>query len=388
MVRDPIRAFVASAVGASVVLLGALAHADDLKFGIHAEATGYKDTDATNVITPAINLNVQGVTGGWQVGAGLLVDVVTAASTDIVATASPRWTDIRYVPTINAQFKISDVTLHFGGAGSIESDYYAGSGSASISFDLAQKTITPSFGYSFGYDIAGRRGTPLDVYSLEVMRHAFSAAISFVINKSTIFVPSFDAVVELGDQEKPYRYLPTFAPDTTISAGATREEVDAQRTSVKLNENSPDLRARYALSGLIAHRFDQATLRLEERLYIDSWYLMATTTDFMLPVDVHENVRLWPHLRFHAQKGVAFWEAAYIIDENAQGQVVAPQLRVGDRELGPLLSATGGAGIRIGNENVGVTFSADVVYTRFLDHLYIQNRVAGFGGLVLDVEAP
>ncbi len=356
----------------------------DVSFKTRTEVTGYKDTDATNVITPGIRADVLSVTSGWDVGASFLVDVVTAASTDVVSTASPKWTDVRYVPGLDAKFKAGPTTISLGAGGSIESDYWAGSGSVGISFDLAQKTITPAFSYGFGYDIAGRRDTPLSVYSLEMMSHAFNLSINFVVNKSTIFVPGFAAVIEVGDQEKPYRWLPTFTEGTEVANGASREEVDKVRTSARLGENTPDLRTRYALSGLIAHRFGKATIRVEERLYIDNWLLMATTTDGMLPIDVSSAVRIWPHLRFHAQKGVDFWNRAYVVSEDNQGNVIAPQLRTGDRELGPLLGATGGAGIRFGSETVGFTISADAIYTHFLDQLYITDRLAGFGALVFD----
>lgn len=373
--------------GCAALSVPALARAEgsDLSFRTRTEVTAYKDTDAVNVLTPGVRAELENVPSGWAIGANLLVDVVTAASADIVSTASPNWTDIRYVPGIDARFKISDVTLSIAGAGSVESDYYAGSGTVGLAVDLADKTITPGFSYSFGYDLASRRHTPLSVYSLELMRHSLTAYVSFVVNKSTIFVPGVSAVLELGDQEKPYRYLPTFVEGTEVPNGAGRQEVDQLRTGVRLSENTPDLRHRYAGSALIAHRWDNATVRVEERLYIDSWMLMATTTDATIPIDLGEMVRIWPHLRFHAQKGVDFWSRAYVVEETNVG-VIAPQLRAGDRELGPMLSATGGGGIRIGGDHIGVSISADAIYTHFLDHLYITDRVAGFGAVALDAE--
>jgi hypothetical protein len=375
----------ALAVSLALGVAPRVAVADDTKVRFEAETSGYQDSDATSVITPGVRAEVLSVTQGWGVGAGFMVDVVTAASADIVATASPKWIDTRYVPSLDGRFKVGDATLGAAVGASVESDYYAGTGSLSFSIDLAEKTITPSFSYSFGYDVAARRGTPLSVYSLELMRHALSASVTFVVNKSTIFVPGLAAVLELGDQEKPYRYLPTFAPGTDVPNGATRDEVDALRTSMRVAENSPNTRHRYAGSALVAHRFDNATVRVEERLYMDSWFLMATTTDFTLPVDVGDGVRLWPHARFHAQKGVSFWERAYEATPTAQG-LAAPLWRVGDRELGPMIAATLGGGIRFFSDRVGVTIAADAIYTRFLDQIFIQQRLAGFGAVTFDVE--
>jgi hypothetical protein len=170
-----------------------------------------------------------------------------------------------------------------------------------------------------------------------------------------------------------------------VPNGATRDEVDALRTSMRVAENSPNTRHRYAGSALVAHRFDNATVRVEERLYMDSWFLMATTTDFTLPVDVGDGVRLWPHARFHAQKGVSFWDRAYEATPTAQG-LAAPLWRVGDRELGPMIAATLGGGVRFFSDRVGVTIAADAIYTRFLDQIFIQQRLAGFGAVTFDVE--
>jgi hypothetical protein len=360
----------------------------DLALKMETEVTGYQDSDATSVLTPGIRADLEGVTDGWNVGAGFLVDVVTAASADVVATASPKWTDVRYVPSLDGRFKIDDVTVSLGGGASIESDYIAGSGSLGLAIDLAAKTITPSFSYGFGYDIAGRRGTPYSVYKLEVQRHAMTAAVSFVVNKSTIFVPSLSAVIELGDQEKPYRYLPTFLEGgAEVPAGASRDEVDLARTSVRLAENSPDLRHRYAGAALVAHRFDNATVRVEQRFYGDNWLLLASTTDFLLPIDATTSFRVWPHARLHVQKGVSFWRSDYRVTLDPTGNVLTgPQLRVGDRELGPMLAATLGAGFRVGSDAFGFSVNADAIYTRFLDHLFIQDRIAGFGGVTFDAK--
>ncbi len=387
--RGPV--WCARGVAVAVLLLAVDAAAEDagsdLAFKVESEISAYKDSDATNVLTPGIRLDLEGVTEGWGIGAGLLVDVVTAASADIVATASPKWTDIRYVPALDGRFKVSDVTVSLGGGASIESDYIAGSGSVGVAVDLEEKTISPAFSYGFGYDVAGRRGTPYSVYKLELQRHALTAAVTFVVNKSTIFVPTLSGVVEVGDQEKPYRYLPTFEESAVIAGGASIEEVDLARTSVRLSESSPDLRHRYAGSALVAHRFGPATIRVEERLYGDSWFLLASTTDVLLPVDASPTVRVWPHARFHAQKGVSFWSSTYRVRlDDAQNVLTAPQLRVGDRELGPMIAATLGGGIRLGSESVGVSFSADAIYTRFLDHLFVQDRIAGFGVATIDAK--
>lgn len=53
------------------------------------ETSGYTDTNHVNVLTPAIHGAVSSPTAGWNVSGSYLVDVVSAASPDIVSEASP-----------------------------------------------------------------------------------------------------------------------------------------------------------------------------------------------------------------------------------------------------------------------------------------------------------
>ena len=59
------------------------------------------------------------------------------------------------------------------------------------------------------------------------------------------------------------------------------------------------------------------------------------------------------------------------------------------RELGPLIAVTGGGGARLelgDQRQFGITLSGDVVYTRFLDHLFVKQRFGYFGALGFDAE--
>jgi hypothetical protein len=51
-----------------------------------------------------------------------------------------------------------------------------------------------------------------------------------------------------------------------------------------------------------------------------------------------------------------------------------------------MIAATLGGGIRFFSDRVGVTIAADAIYTRFLDQIFIQQRLAGFGAVTFDVE--
>lgn len=365
----------------------------NLNYTVGFEVSGYHDNNFTDVITPALTAKVESPTAGWGANASFLVDVVTTASADIIANASPRWTEVRYVPGIGGHKKFGDVDVTIGGGASIEPDYVSAGGSVGASIDLRKKTITPALSYGFGYDISGRSGTSYSVFGRPITRHSIDASVTFVLDKATFFTPSFTAVFESGDSSKPYRYIPMFSEDIATQiqgglAGLTPEAVNVYRLPIRPLEQLPLTRQRYALAGRIAHRFTSSTLRLEERLYIDSWGLPASTTDARFIVDATRDLRAWPHVRFHAQDGADFWQIAYVAKSTPTGLVV-PFYRTGDRELGPLIGLTLGAGARLAfgkEKNWGLTGTFDFVYTRFLDHLYILQRLGYFGALALEVE--
>lgn len=366
--------------------------ATGLNIRVGSEVSGYHDSDSVDVLTPAVSLGVESPTSGWGVNGTFLVDVVTAASADIIATASPRWTETRYVPALSGHKKFGDVDASLHASMSIEPDYLAVGAGAGVSVDFVQKTITPSLTYDFGYDISGRAGTPYSTYSHVITRHGLAASVTFIIDKATFLAPGITAVFESGDSSKPYRYIPMFSPDVApfVPPGLTVEGTNDARLPERVLDQLPTSRQRWAVAALLAHRFVSSTIRAEERLYIDNWGVKASTTDARFLFDLSPTLRVWPHMRFHAQTGADFWRLAYPAQyDPATNQTTVPAIRTGDRELGPLLGLTLGGGARLDfgeKKNWGLTLSGDFLYTRFLNHLYVQQRLGAFGALGIEVE--
>ncbi|HEX3594334.1 MAG TPA: DUF3570 domain-containing protein, partial [Polyangiaceae bacterium] len=200
-----------------------------------------------------------------------------------------------------------------------------------------------------------------------------------------------DAILERGAQEKPYRFIPLFAPDAvrSIPRGASVDTV-VHAAESHTSENTPKSRNRVAVSGRVAQRLSGSTLILSERVYLDDWGLKASTTDLRFVVDASRRVFMWAHLRGHFQTGVSFWHRAYAATFGDTSSTV-PTWRTGDREMSPLSAGTFGAGLRW---NVGpparmnawsLVAQVDLLTTVFSDALYIQNRQGYLG--VLQVEA-
>src|SRR5438128_2258371 len=85
-----------------------------------SNAAGYADTDHVTVITPAVSGSIEDPTRGVRLGASYLVDVVSAASVDIVSTASKRWTEVRQAGTVDARYRSHAWSLSGSGYASIE----------------------------------------------------------------------------------------------------------------------------------------------------------------------------------------------------------------------------------------------------------------------------
>jgi hypothetical protein len=123
-----------------------------------------------------------------------------------------------------------------------------------------------------------------------------------------------------------------------------------------------------------------------ERGYSDTWGLLASSTDARFLLDLGRRFMVGPHARFHVQRPVTFWKRAYVSGPGWD----FPLYRTGDRELGPLWTATGGFSFawRIGgaaNPNSWtIAVNGDGMYTSFLDDLYILNRTGGLASLALE----
>jgi hypothetical protein len=359
-----------------------------LTFRSSLEVATYNDTFHVDVFAPGVALSLENPTTGWRVGGSFVVDVVTAASPDIVATASRRFDQTRFGGTLAGEYKIGPAKIGVDGGISGESDYVARSVGVSGSADLFDKRVTPTLAYGFGFDTLGRGDTPFDIYSVDVMRHTIDAGVSVVLDPSTIVVGGATAQFEIGDQSKPYRYINMFDKDVVdqLPKGAVASLVGELRQPVAPLERLPDARSRFAILGRIARRFETATLRVDERLYIDTWGLKASTTDARFLIDLGESLRVGPHVRFHIQSPVDFWKRAYAAALTSTGWSL-PTYRTGDRELGPLFGVTAGGGIRYQlTESLSANVQVEGIYTQFLDHIYVFDRLGLFTATTIEVE--
>lgn len=376
-------------VAVAVLLGSAPARAGDVTVKASTEVAAYQDSVATSVLTPSVGVSAEDPVAGWRANGRYLVDMVSAASPDIVSTASPRWTEIRNAGSAGVRYKPGNFGVGVNGSASYTPDYLALGIGGQLIQDLDEKNLTLTESYSYGHDTIGRTGTPFSVFSRDFAYHTMSLGISRVINPSVVLSLSGDLIVERGDQSKPYRYIPIFTPQVaaSIPRGASVDTVASFRIQARPLEQLPLERNRGAVSARLAWRTGSTTIRLDERLYTDSWGLNASTTDGRWLVDVSPRVTLWPHLRGHVQTAVSFWQRAYAAPTIDQ----LPALRTGDRELGALFTLGTGGGLRLALGKAGavddfvLTTTVDGMWTEFADALYVTQRFAAIVSTSLEV---
>jgi hypothetical protein len=353
------------------------------------EIGGYLDSTATSVLTPSISATVDSPTAGWGISGRYLVDVVSAASPDIVSTASPHWVEVRNAGNLGVRYKPGNTGIAANGSTSYTPDYLSLSAGAQLTQDLDDKNLTLVGGYGYGHDVIGRTGTAFSVFSRKLDYHSLSLGLSRVVNPSLVVGVYGDAIIERGDQSKPYRYIPIFNPRdvSSIGRGAPAGQVAATRLEARPLEQLPLERERYAVTGRLAYRGDGTTFRVEERLYADTWGQRASTTDARYFVDLGRRLTIWPHGRFNIQNAVDFWQRAY----TATSVNDLPALRTGDRELGALFTVGGGGGMRVALgkpgtlDDVVLTTTVDGFWTSFADALYVTERFSAIATTALEV---
>jgi hypothetical protein len=359
------------------------------------EMSGYTDSTNVHVVTPAVNGAIVSPTGGWNLGASYLLDVVTAASPDIVSMASRRFRESRHAGTLSGGYKISTVALQANGNLSHEPDYLSTTGGLAASTELSDKLITPRIGYAYTYDRIGIRNTPFSQYERNLITHELEGGITFVLSPTTLLVTGVTVRIERGEQSKLYRFVPVFTPEIAdqIQPGESVESVNAQRLNPRPRELVPQERDRFAIGARINHRFARATLRIEERIYTDNWGVKASSTDARYLYDLGERLRVWPHLRFHAQTGASFYRLAYAALLDDEGQpLVTYRYRTGDRELAPMYTVTIGGGGRIAltgekaETQYAIVIAGEMMYSQFLKSLFVTNRTAVYGSVGFEAE--
>jgi hypothetical protein len=280
---------------------------------------------------------------------------------------------------------------------SSEPDYHVLGAGGSAALDMEKQLgMTPRVGYAYGHDTIGIRNSPLSAFEQHLDRHEIEAGATLVVDRATLLVVGLSLELDRGEQAKLYRFVPMFAPDKAalMQPGDGVDKVNANRLDIRPRELLPRTRDRYAAGARLNHRIGMGTIRLEERLYTDTWGIKASTTDARYLHDLGEHLRVWPHFRFHAQTAASFYQMAYeaVLDQSGSAIDMRPY-RTGDRELSPMITITGGGGARIAlnaekgpGAHYAIVLAGEAMWSRFFRSLFVTQRTAVYGTVGFEVD--
>ncbi len=328
----------------------------------------YADDDAVTVVSPALGARYQ--SEGVRASAQLAVDMVTAASVDLVSAASPRgYEETRKEATLGAGLEAArGVWFDASHAVSVEPDSVTRTFGISHAHDVLDRRVTLSLDYGLGLTRFGRAGEP----SLDRSRtqHGVTGGASMVLRPTLVLDTVFGVEFVSGAQENPYRFVRLYRGEAMRHATAVPEAVPGER---RRQTATLRLRARP-----FASTFGQAAYRL----YTDTWGLTGHTALVRLARGFFtDRLVLTAELRGHHQGAASFHRARYLVAVESDGPLEVPRYRTADKELGGLHTLRAGAHAEISlpvraAEAFRLGFGFDLLHIRYRDFEPLDARTA------------
>jgi hypothetical protein len=261
-----------------------------------------------------------------SVRANYYVDMVSSASIDVQATASP-YAEERVETSLGVDYLLDSTNLSLGITNSEESDYTARSLGLSISQSLFGDLTTVTMSASAGEDTVSRNGDTS--FSDGVSRRRLGVNIAQVLTKNLIVAANAETVIDQGFLNNPYRSVRFVDPASAQGYSYAAEVYPRTR-----NSDALALRAMYYLPWRVS-------LRGEYRYYSDSWAITASNVEvkYIQPVPrLLEGLTIELKLRGYDQTAAEFYNDLFPY-RNAQTFLAR------DKELSDFQSRSFGIGL-------------------------------------------
>lgn len=253
-----------------------------------------------------------------SLSANYYADKVSAASIDVVTTASP-YHEERDEHSIGADFLAGKAIYSVGWTQSEENDFSARSFSFGASQDFFGDLTTLSFGYARGDDTVRRSGDPL--FEEQAARQQYRLGITQVLTRNLLMAISHDFITDEGYLNNPYRSV-----RYSVGSGYSfQPEVYPQTRS----SEATALRTSYYLPW-------RAGLHAEHRWYSDSWGLASTDWALTLVQPWRDQWEFELRTRYYDQGDADFYSDLFPF-QNAQNFLAR------DKELSSFTSTSFGA---------------------------------------------
>jgi len=198
--------------------------------------------------------------GKYSVYGGYHHDSISGASPDVLAGAS-KYDEDRDEYTIGGTYLRDNTLMDLSYSYSDEDDYESNTVSFDVSHEAFGALTKVNIGASVGADDVERSDLPS--FGEDLDRYSFRTGLSQVITKTSVMAFNYEATVEEGYLNNPYRFV--FI--NGISQGSGSEEYPDTRTGQA-----------FSLKG-IKYWQHRASTSLGYRFYTDTWDIDSSTVD-------------------------------------------------------------------------------------------------------------
>ena len=258
-----------------------------------------------------------------SLSANYYVDMISGASIDVQATASP-YSEQRDEYSLGADYLVDKTTMSVSYTNSSENDYQAETVGFGIKQDFFGDLSTIAMRVSFGSDDVMRNGD--DDFLEQAEHRRYSIGWSQILTQKLIAELSVETVADEGFLNNPYRSVRYLDPSSGSGFSYQAELYPTTR-----NSDAVALRAKYRLPY-------RAAVKSEYRRYADSWGISSDNLElrYTHPLE-QENVILEGKLRFYKQTGADFYSDLF-------PYLNATNFRARDKELSDFTSTAIGIG--------------------------------------------
>lgn len=309
------RRIIALALASAGVAAGAAELPDDRSEAMFHSYSG----GGVEVTGPALLVR-KGFAEKFSVSAGYYVDSISSASIDVMTNASP-YSEERKQLNLGLDYLTGDTLMSLSVSDSDENDYQASTVNFDVSQDVFGGLTTVSVGFSRGDDDVGR--VDLD-FAREVDRFQYRAGLSQVITQTFIASLDYEAIIEEGFLNNPYRAARVY-PSGTPGLPNVLERYPGTRSSSAV-----------ALKTRKFWRHGGAS-RVDYRYFADSWDLVAHTVELGYKHRFGERWTADFHYRYYSQDAASFYADNFLEEFNYMAR---------DKELSTFASHT--VGTRVG----------------------------------------
>ncbi len=320
----------------------------------------YTDNDGVTVVSPSVSGAVNA--GPATLDARVTLDIISAASVDLVTAASPRgFEETRTEAAVGAAWDFGRGTVTgLGYTVSLEPDFRTHGVGLSQTIDLLDRHATLALRYGFAASKVGRHG------NLDRSRttHSADASWTHILSKTVALDISVGASFVSGYQANPYRFVRLYAPGGDAHVTAVAEAVPSERVRG------------IALARVRARVVPHVFVLGEYRFFGDTWGVTAHTVTARVSGALwSDRLTLSAEVRGYLQDGASFYRARY------DTAPAVPARRTADKELGPMASLTGGVSAELSlpvaaDHILRVGLGVDVVRFEYLDYVFLAGRTA------------